>query len=467
MHKSVRFYVAVIAAKITFAALKISGRRGGQLPGVVAEKICPTFLAQIDKPKRVIFVTGTNGKTTTTNLLDDILADNHIEFIDNRAGGNVRTGIESALIKNASWTGRPKIQLAVMELDELSSRIVLPYITPDLIVVTNLYRDLFYRSASPEFMFNTLNNSFSEKTELVLNADELISARLGKGNQQKTFFSIAPLEEDTKEPTGIVCDLSACPVCGGQLRYDYCHLGHVGHATCTNCGFTNPQPDFLLKSVNRESKTFVVAELNQPGQPEYTYPIASYTITNLYNLFTAIVAARRIGLTAQQIKASLNKGINVTALRYSEKTVKGKRLVCVASKGETASATSNALSTIKHEQGRKAVVLNILDSYHNKPGVLQTELTSWYYETDFEYLKDPLVKQIVILGYGTEDLVLRLAIAGIDPKNVCIAQTPEQAAEAIDLNAVDAVFWAFAICNNEESDISRDRVIELLQEGEY
>lgn len=467
MRKTLSFYVALSAAKVTQAVLKMTGHHGGQLPGVIAEKFCDTFFAQIDKPERVVFVTGTNGKTTTTNLLDDILADNGIEFVDNRAGGNIRNGIESSLIKNATWTGRQKIQLAVMELDELSSRIVLPYITPELIIVTNLYRDLFYRSASPEFIFNTLNNSFSDRTELILNADELISARLGSKNAKRTYFSVDPLEGDVKKPEGIVCDLSACPVCGGQFEYDYCHLGHVGRAHCTNCGFTNPEPDFLLKSFNADDNTFVVAELAQEGCPEYTYKINSYTVTNLYNLFTAIVAARRIGLTPEQIAASLEKGINVTALRYSEKTCKNKRLVCVASKGETASATSNALSTIVKEKGSKAVVLNLLDSYHTKPGSLQTELTSWYYETDFEYLKDENVKQIIIMGAETQDLALRLAIAGIDKNLIYETDTAENAAKLVKLNEVDSVFWAFAICNNEVSNSSRECVIKILEEGEY
>ena len=465
MFKSVSFYIAMVAAKATLAILKIAGRQGGQLPGVVAEKICPTFFAQIDKPERVFFITGTNGKTTTTNLLDDILEDNNVEFVDNRAGGNIRNGIESALIKNATWAGRQKIQLAVMELDELSSRIVLPYVTPDMILVTNLYRDSFLRNANPDFIFNTLNSAISKRTELVLNADDLISARLGDHVEAKTFFSIAKLDGDVDEPEGIVCDLNACPVCGGQFEYDYCHLRHLGHATCNNCGFTNPAPDFLLKSFDPQTNTFVIAELNEPGSPEYTYRITSYSITNLYNLFAAIIAARKIGLSPEQIERSLEKGINVTALRYGEKTCCGKRLVSVASKGENSTATSCALNTIIGEPGSKAVVLNLLDAYHNKPGSAHTEFTGWYYQADFEYLNDEQVKQVVVLGEGTQDLALRLAIAGIDPDKLSFATTPQESAEMLRLDDVESVFWAFDIFNSDETNASRDRVIEILEGG--
>ena len=71
--RSPRFMVALAAAKATQTALRIAKRKGGQLPGVVAEAVCPDFLARSSKPGRSIFVTGTNGKTTTTTLIKHIL----------------------------------------------------------------------------------------------------------------------------------------------------------------------------------------------------------------------------------------------------------------------------------------------------------------------------------------------------------------------------------------------------------
>ena len=71
--KTPRFYLALAAGKLAATALTALGRNGGQIPGKIAETIDPDFLAHIDKPERVVFVTGTNGKTTTSNLLDDLL----------------------------------------------------------------------------------------------------------------------------------------------------------------------------------------------------------------------------------------------------------------------------------------------------------------------------------------------------------------------------------------------------------
>jgi len=70
--KSRLFPVAFLAAKATLAALKLTNHEGGTLPGFIAEGIDPAFLGDIAKPEQIVFITGTNGKTTTNNLLNDL-----------------------------------------------------------------------------------------------------------------------------------------------------------------------------------------------------------------------------------------------------------------------------------------------------------------------------------------------------------------------------------------------------------
>ena len=335
--KTPRYYLALAAGKTAAAALKIARRNGGQVPGTVAEAICPDFLARTPKPERVVFVTGTNGKTTTSNLLDDILLACGFDLVTNRAGGNIITGIESSLIKDARMSGAPRRQVACMELDELSSRRVLPYMTPDVMLVANLYRDNFTRNANPDYIFSVIDANIPASTHLILNADDLISCRLAPQATHRTYFSIGHLEDDLEGPEGIVCDLTACPECGGALEYDGCHLRHLGRARCMACGFKNPEPDYLVTDVNKDAHEFTMRELCHAvdGEaPEYTYHIATYSITNLYNLVSALVTARELGVSAEQLQDVLADGkVNVTAARFSEETVEGLRLVNTASKG--------------------------------------------------------------------------------------------------------------------------------------
>ncbi len=462
--KGPRFHLAMAASKAAVSALKLAHRNAGQLPGAIADKLDPQFLAHIDKPKHIVFVSGTNGKTTTNNLLCDLLRDNGIEMVDNRAGGNIRNGVESTLIKNAALGGRQKCDTAVMELDELSFRTVLPYVQPEMILVTNLYRDSFSRNANPDFIFSVMDANIPAGTKLILNADDMISCRLGEKTANRVFYSVGRLADDTTEPQGIVCDLTACPKCGGKLEYDYCHLRHLGRAHCSNCGFSNPAPDYELVALDREAHTFTVCERCHEGAPEHTYRYGNYSITNLYNLFSTTVVARELGLSAEAIATSLERGINVTSLRYAEEELCGKRLVAVAAKGENSTATSVALDTVRKEPGSKSVVVMLADA-HKAENPKETEYIGWYYQTDFEYLNDPDIKQIVVQGATYLDLVPRLRMAGIDDAKLVTVKTPEEAGEAVDFESVDSVFWAFDIFNGDDVEASRKIVRKRIKEA--
>ena len=460
--KTARFYSALAVGKLASVALEKLGRNGGQIPGKIAETIDPEFLAHIDKPEHIVFVTGTNGKTTTSNLIDDLLQDNGFEPVTNRAGGNVANGIESTLIKNAGLDGSQRESFACMELDELSSRLVLPNVTPDILLVCNLYRDSFMRNANPDYIFDVLSSNISPETELILNADDLISCRLAPQAEKRTYFSIAPLAEDTPGPQGIVCDLTACPHCGAALEYDYCHLRHLGKARCTRCGFTNPSPDYEVTRVDREKHTFTVRENNLPDRPEHDYHIAVYSITNLYNLLAAVVTARRLGVSADDIAASLERGINITSLRYSAQEAAGVRLVNVAAKGENSTATSTAIATICDEPGEKAVVLIMSDAYLAK-SPYSSEYTGWYYQTDFETLNDPQVKQVIVVGARGEDLMVRLRLAGVESDRVSLVPDAETAAVILALEGLEGVFIAYDIFNGDQAETCRNAVRARLE----
>ena len=152
MKKNFRFYLALWAAKATTAVLRLMHRNATHLPGVVALKLCPDCLGRIDKPKTIIAVTGTNGKTTVCNLLDDILPDLGVTPLNNRFGGNVRGGIVATFLNASNLGGHIKEELAVLEIDERSAIHIFKYMKPDYLLVTNLFRDSFKRNAHSEFI---------------------------------------------------------------------------------------------------------------------------------------------------------------------------------------------------------------------------------------------------------------------------------------------------------------------------
>ena len=116
MKRNLRFYFALMFARGTALVLKLIGRKGTSMPGSWAIILCPDFIGRMPKPKKIIGITGTNGKTTVSNMIEDVLEDNGIEFMCNRSGTNVATGVASTLIANSHFFGKPKCDLAVFEL---------------------------------------------------------------------------------------------------------------------------------------------------------------------------------------------------------------------------------------------------------------------------------------------------------------------------------------------------------------
>ena len=132
----IRFIFAMLAAKTSMAIMKILRRNATYLPGKIALAIDKRFLGGLTQPKTVIAVTGTNGKTTVSNLLNSILLQNGFTVTNNSLGSNVQAGIATALIADSTFSGKPKKEIAVLEVDERSSLLIYPYIKPDYLTST-------------------------------------------------------------------------------------------------------------------------------------------------------------------------------------------------------------------------------------------------------------------------------------------------------------------------------------------
>src|SRR5262245_66094653 len=88
----------------------------------------------------VVLISGTNGKTTTSRMLSDIVRAAGWSAIHNRAGSNLERGIASALVAESEWGGTTHADVGVFEVDEASVPRVLGRIEPRVVLVTNLFR---------------------------------------------------------------------------------------------------------------------------------------------------------------------------------------------------------------------------------------------------------------------------------------------------------------------------------------
>ena len=117
---------------------------GSTWPGHLILERDSGFIKKILKknPKlKLILIAGTNGKTTTAKLIQEILEKTNCKVFQNEAGANLLNGIASSLIKYSDLNGKINYDFAVFEIDENSLPSVLENINPNAIVLLNLFRD--------------------------------------------------------------------------------------------------------------------------------------------------------------------------------------------------------------------------------------------------------------------------------------------------------------------------------------
>jgi len=453
-----RLLVAIWAAKAAMLALRALGRAGTHVPGIVALRILPGLIGAIAHPPRVVVVTGTNGKTTVANLLTDALLAQGMRVASNRNGSNLAAGIAASLVGAVTWTGRSRVDLAVLEMDERSARLVLPGLDPDLLVCTNLTRDSIKRNAHPAYIAWIVSSSLSPRTELVLNADDLIAASLGSTENPRALFGVDPLPTDGTVAHGAALDALVCPVCDHLLDWDHWRFNHIGRVHCPACGFRSPEPDYRAGEVDAAAGTLTL----DLGSDRRTARLVNANIVNVYNEIAVAAALDRLGVPHDAIVASFEH-LRPPETRFSEEVVGSTRIVRQLTKGLVGVACSRAFEYVMSFAGRKAMVLAVDEVTDRRDDV---ENTAWIYDADYEYLADPSLEQIVVGGVRRHDHALRLAIAGVAPDRIVLTESEPAAAELVALEGVDAVFNLHSVHNaNSTGDVVQRRLRERLGGG--
>lgn len=418
-----RYLIALWASKTVYLLLRLLKRNATMYPGYIALKICPDYLARTKKSPNVLCVTGTNGKTTTTNMVADILSQSGMKVVSNRYGSNINTGVATALTHSVNIFGKPKIDALVLEVDERFSRLILPFIKPDYLIVTNLFRDSIKRNAHPEYIFGILNTYVPETTKLILNADCLQSSQLLKNNE-RVYFGIDKLDTDITECVNLINDFSICPVCDEKLKFNYLRYHHIGNAYCPKCGFKSFYADYRLTNIDYDGKTITVKHEGT----ETVYPMVNRALYNIYNELAAITLMSEFGVDLEKVKDYMRK-ISVTTTRYKEDKAGRTEIIRTMAKGQNSVSCSRTLDFVGHETGARTVFIMIDDLFERRDS---SEFVGWIYDADFEFLNTEDIKQIVLAGPRCFDYKLRLLIAGVSADRILCEEDEFKAVDIMD-----------------------------------
>ncbi len=452
MKRTPYFYLVLFIAKLTRRLLLMLGRNATNFPGELAIWLCKSFIGRMPKPEKVVCITGTNGKTTVANLVEDVLDRTGADFYCNRNGSNVYSGVASLLISNSDWRGRPTKKLAVFELDERSSNLILPYMRPDLMLCTNIFRDSYKRNAHPEFILDFLNKYIPDGVPMILNADDMMCSGLKPGNP-RTYFSIAKQPGDGGGSRNIVQDVPACPKCGGELEWDFRRYHHIGRAVCKECGFASPRAEYTVTEL---TGTDMQADVR--GRT-CRFPLANSAYINVYNSLAAIALLCELGLTPETIAGALGS-IGISATRYMEEEANGRKAILHLAKGQNPVACSRAFENIRDYPGKKAVILFLDDFFDAQHTV---ENISWLYDADFEFLADQSVVQLIAAGTRHWDVYLRLLLAGVPAEKIDHMPNTDGAAEALRTEEPDSVFILYDVYTISLAEDTQRLVMERLK----
>ncbi len=183
--------ISIAIGKFIFRLLRLFGRTGSALPGLVIEKLNPHFLPTLLRqlPYGVIVVSGTNGKTTTTKISTALLESQGLRVLTNRTGSNFVRGIISVVIDKARWNSELPYDIAIFEQDEAHAVRFAHQVKPRGVVILNVMRDQMDRFGEIDTTRQMLQQLVSAATDWVtLNANDERVSHLQAAPNVKTYW---------------------------------------------------------------------------------------------------------------------------------------------------------------------------------------------------------------------------------------------------------------------------------------
>ena len=439
------FLAAVVCRLLRFIG-KLVGK-GSSLPGKYALKICPDVLGRVALPPCVIAVTGSNGKTSTVEMIAAILRAGGKTVVYNEEGSNQIEGVTTLILCNSTLGGRMKADVLLLESDERYARRSFQWFHPTHFVITNLYRDQLTRNGHPEWVYDAILPAIHPDTTLVLNADDPLVSCFARGREKVKWFGLDECSISTKEHHGVYHDGARCPVCQGRMEYDCYHYEHIGHYRCADCGHRRHDADFSVTALDLEGGTLVI-----DGETEIS--LAFKSIYNVYNILAAWSVCSLAGADKGTMARVINNYIlkNGRMVRF---TLGGHHGTLLTSKHENSVAYDTNLAYIARRE-EPCQVLIIVDAISRK---YFTGETSWLCDIDFGQLNRAHVKKVILCGKYVNDLAMRFDYTEIPGEKIVCCDTVPQAVQALEADGSEELY--VVTCFSD-----RDKLLGLVKKEE-
>lgn len=407
MISKLKFYLSLIIARCAYIGIRLLNKSSGtSFVGMLVLKICPDFLKYCSKyiKKRIITITGTNGKSTTSGLIAHILETAHQKVVHNLKGANMLTGVANVFALSIAPLKR--YDYAVIESDEAYLTKLYDYMKSDYLVVTNLFRDQLDRygelNTTAQFIKNAIDKNPDLK--LILNADDPIVATFDR-TKYAVYYGFENVEYDCsyEHKSNAPTEVFNC-MCGEELKYSKQFFAQQGHYYCPKCGYKRHECNYSadVKVYNDYS---VLTVRNRGISFEFKVNLAG--LYNAYNALAAISLGFEAGMNQEEIQKSLDTYQAIFG-RTEKRTINGNPAVIQLIKNPT--GASEVLKTVDLKSN---IVIAINDNYADGRDI------SWLWDSDFEQLKNA-EKLVITSGCRANDMATRLKYAGIPQEKIIV-----------------------------------------------
>ena len=437
---SLKKTAAIAVCKASYKAMRMMGRTARALPGKLALSIDGNLIQELSAGHKTIVITGTNGKTTTTHMVQQAIINAFGRAAYDPSSTNLKQGIATTLCLDSTLGGKRNSDWAVIESDEGATKTLLPATLPQVLVVTNLYRDQVDRyptwTTARDYIIEAIKNS--PDTMLVLDADCQVTASIANAVPNKVVWFGMECNA-YEEGVADFDDVVECVECGTPLQFAHRTFAHLGNFTCPNCGYTHHTADIAVTAIAERQEKSCKLTIRAHGK-ELQLPVNIRAGYDVYNAAAAFAGLLTLGVSEEQAAKALGHFTHA-AHRFEIFDVQG---------------TQTRLLLMKNTAGCNQLI-NMLVSEQNPPRNLVCLLgkeimdglsTEWIEDVRWEKLVAPETKAIVG-GPCWDDMRRRLVRAGVPEDAIRVQE--DYAALVSDIAAMEEPVTVIANCSTIEA----------------
>lgn len=424
---NIRFFIALWISKLSVIVINIIAKgRGTNLPGQVALRIDPLFVQHMKgiDPDKAVFVTGTNGKSTTVNLLHHVFTSSGKKVCANLDGANMLTGVATALIKDSGLSGRIRSEYVVMETDERYLKFIRKQLPAHQLIITNIQKDQTQRNGEPGVISRKITEALGPDLTAFVNQDEPRSFALGESAGRAVSYAVKENSKSYHKESDFFSVTMPCARCHEPIVFHAHNIENIGPFVCPSCGYGGERKaDYLVDEVDYEGHTFTSS--GRKYQFNFSTPYF------LYCYISVLAAAKEMGLSEDQIAHGFETFSDLRG-RLATKSIAGKTLNYIKMKQENPETIQSSLNLVAEDKEDKIFLFGLDETLDYYPAFTNTLAL---FDVDFRpVLKSGLNHFVCMSKAIGRAAAVRMMYDGFDPDHMTVipASYEEDVAGALE-----------------------------------